>query len=54
MTKRDIDRIYEKLEKLEAKMDDLNLILKVFKWIGWAITIAGAWIIVYILGRFVR
>lgn len=30
----------EAFEKaLMSKIDDLNLILKVFKWIGWAITI---------------
>lgn len=41
----EIKDIKERLERIEGKIGDLNLILKVFKWIGWALTIAGAWLI---------
>ena len=39
-------------EKIDSRMEDLGYLLTVFRWIGWAVTVAGSTLIIWFVNHF--
>lgn len=50
----ELQEVKSDIKEMKTKIDDLNLILKIFKWIGWIITIAAAWGITNFLSKNIK
>lgn len=49
-----IDRQDKFEDKIEGRMEDLGYLLKVFRWIGWAITVASSAAIIWLVNHFLN
>lgn len=49
-----IDRQDEFEAYMKSKIDDLNFVLKVFRWIGWAVTVAVSTAIIWFVNSFLN
>jgi nitrate/nitrite-specific signal transduction histidine kinase len=49
-----IDRQDKFESRIENRMEDLGYLLRVFRWIGWAMTVAGGAAIIWFVNHFLN
>jgi hypothetical protein len=49
-----IDRQDKFESRIENRMEDLGYLLRVFRWIGWALTVAGGAAIIWFVNHFLN